>query len=98
MALAGRLGLELSLVDLPRSADVARDDVALFAESSGRFLVEVTPQDAAVFERLLSSRPLARLGRVTGDGAFRVNGLAGGTIIAHSVDDLVAAWQSAEVL
>ena len=98
MALAGRLGLELSLADLPRTADVDRDDVALFAESSGRFLVEIASQDSTVFEQLLSDRPLARLGRVTGDGTFRVSGLAGGTILAHHVADLVTAWQSAEVL
>jgi len=62
MALAGRLGLDLSLVNLPRSPDMDRDDVALFSESSGRFLVEVAPDDAEAFEAALAGRPFACLG------------------------------------
>jgi len=63
MALAGRLGLKIELNTLPRSDDVHTDAVALFAESSSRFLVEVTRKDAAAFEaphlkqRWLATRP-----------------------------------------
>ena len=98
MAFAGRLGLELDLAPLPRAADVGRDDVALFSESSARFLVEVAPENAAAFERALAERPAARLGRVTGDKVLRVKGLHGDAVIECAVEDLLRAWQSPEVV
>ena len=97
MAMAGRLGLDLDLVDLPRTPDVDADDVALFSESSGRFLVEVASDDVAAFEGALAGRPVARLGRVTGDGALRVRGLQGDMVIECPIDDLLRAWQGTEV-
>jgi phosphoribosylformylglycinamidine synthase II len=100
MALAGRLGLELSLVDLPRSLDVERDDLALFSETSGRFLVEVASGDAATFEQLLSEHPHALLGHVLAPspkgGEFRVRGLQGEIVIESTVASLVSAWHTAE--
>ena len=90
MAIAGRLGLELVLSALPRSPDVARDDVALFSESAGRFLVEVA--DAAAFEGGMAGRPCACLGRVLAEGVFRILGLGGQTVVSCAVDDLVRAW------
>ncbi|MCX7682078.1 MAG: phosphoribosylformylglycinamidine synthase subunit PurL, partial [Anaerolineae bacterium] len=65
MAFAGRLGMELDLAALPRTVDVDRDDIALFSESSARFLVEVAPEHAAAFEAMLAGRPCARLGHIT---------------------------------
>ncbi|MBN1955910.1 MAG: phosphoribosylformylglycinamidine synthase subunit PurL [Anaerolineae bacterium] len=94
MALAGRLGLEFDLAALPRAPDVERDDRALFAESSGRFLVEVAPDDAPAFEQTMAGRPCARIGRVTGDGTFHVRGLAGDEIVKCAVETLRRAWQS----
>jgi phosphoribosylformylglycinamidine synthase len=98
MAFAGRLGLDLDLVDLPRTPEVGADDVALFSESSARFLVEVALDDADAFEEVLTGRPVARVGRVTADGSLRVGGLGGSTVIECSVDDLLHAWQSPEVV
>lgn len=106
MALAGRLGLELSLVDVPRSTEVDRDDVVLFSESSGRFLVEVAPQDAGAFEALMSGCAFACLGcvKLSADDAsrdhsyLRVRGLGGNLVIDCPVEDLLRAWQTSEVL
>ncbi len=89
MALAGRKGLELELRCLPRSDDVASDVVALFSESSARFLVEVAPEARAAFEQALAGRPVARLGRVTDDGTLRVLGMAGGPVVECGVNELV---------
>ena len=94
---AGRLGLDLELASLPRSAAVETDAVALFAESSGRFLVEVAPQDSSAFEEAMAARPLACLGRVTGAGRLRVRGLRGAVVIETPVRDLLHAWQSPEL-
>jgi phosphoribosylformylglycinamidine synthase len=98
MAIAGRLGLDLDLAPLPRTPDVETDAVALFSESSARFLVEVTPEDAVAFEEVLAGRPVARLGRVTEDGFFRVHGLRGDAVVKCAVAHLIQAWQSPDVV
>jgi phosphoribosylformylglycinamidine synthase len=98
MAFAGRLGLDLGLVSLPHTAGVDRDDVALFAESSGRFLVEVAPEDADAFEKTIAGRPFARLGCVTEEALFHVRGLRGDVVVACAVEDLLWAWQSPEIV
>jgi phosphoribosylformylglycinamidine synthase len=98
MAIAGRLGLELDLAPLPRTLDVETDDVALFAESNCRFLVEVAPIDAAAFEAEMSEQPVACVGRVTDDGVLQVRGLTGKAVIECDVSALRRAWQSADIL
>jgi len=98
MCIAGRLGMQLDLPALPRADEVETDPVALFAESSCRFLVEVTPGDARAFEKVMAEHVRARLGRVTEDGALRVRGLRGEMVIECSVDDLRRVWQSAEIV
>ncbi|MFN2272604.1 MAG: phosphoribosylformylglycinamidine synthase subunit PurL [Anaerolineae bacterium] len=102
MAFAGRLGLELDLAGIPRSADVDSDAaasaVALFSESSARFLVEVAPQNAAAFEKTLAGRPVAQIGEVTAEGILRVRGLNGNIVIERSAPGLLQAWQGTEVV
>ncbi len=93
MALAGRLGLELSLAALPRAAAVERDDVALFAESGGRFLVEVAPEQARALEQELAGCPHACLGQVVEGETFRVRGVQGQVVVACPLHDLVQAWR-----
>ncbi len=98
MAFAGRIGLEIDLSALPRTADVASDDATLFSESCARFLVEVAPENAAAFEAALAGRPVAQIGQVTGDGALRVCGLESKIVIESSIQDLLQAWQGTEVV
>jgi len=98
MAFAGRLGLELDLAALPRSADVTTNEAALFSETSARFLVEIAPENAEPFEALMAERPVARLGRVTDEGFLRVQGLEGEPIIEVSVEELLRAWKSPEMV
>ena len=50
MAFAGGLGMQLSLTDVPRDANVTADDVLLFSESNSRFIVEVAPEKQEAFE------------------------------------------------
>ncbi len=92
MAFAGGLGLSLCLSDLPRSRDVTDDATALFAETSGRFLVEVAEADAEAFERTMVEAKCACIGQTGGD-ALRASGLDGEVILDVDLGLLKAAWQ-----
>jgi phosphoribosylformylglycinamidine synthase len=98
MCIGGRLGLNISLASVPRDVEVGSDAGVLFAESSARFLVEVTPADAAAFEAMLAGRPWARIGEVTGDGTLRIRGLDGQVAVETGVDAMTTAWQAAEIV
>ncbi|MGC8873823.1 MAG: AIR synthase-related protein, partial [Chloroflexia bacterium] len=91
MALAGRLGMELDLRAL-RSDALAAEAVALFSESSGRFLVEVAPDDATAFEAKMAGCACRRVGKTTGDGRLRILGYRGEPVADVSVAELVRAW------
>jgi len=65
-AMAGELGADLELADVPAVPDIATDDL-LFAESNGRLLVTVAEPDCERFEALLAGQPLGRIGQVTAE-------------------------------
>ena len=90
--IAGETGITLHLADIPRAEDVVDDRTALFSESSGRFLVEVSEADATSFEGALRGRPCAHVGH-TGGAVLRVTGLAGQEIACVDLDLLKKAWQ-----
>jgi len=91
-AFAGDLGLSVDLGALPLR-DVDRDDVALFSESAGRFVVTVAPGHAAAFEAALD-REVARVGEVTAVRRLVVRGLGGAPAVDADLDALKAAWQT----
>lgn len=93
MAIAGGMGAELRLADVPRRDDVDRDDVAAFSESLGRLLVEVSPEDAEPFEALFDGLPIARAGVVRSDGRLILVGLSGSAVLEADVQDLEHAWR-----
>lgn len=88
MVIAGRLGLDLDLAHVPRTPEVETDVMALFSESSARFLVEVAPEATAAFKQALAGRPVARLGRVTDDGRLCFRGIDGKTVVECGVGEL----------
>jgi phosphoribosylformylglycinamidine synthase II len=93
MALAGELGCDLALGDVPRAPGVSRDDVVAFSESLGRLVVEVAPADALDFEAMLAGLPVARVGQVRADGRVQIAGLDGRAVIATDVAALAQAWR-----
>ncbi len=97
MCIAGRLGAELSLASVPRAGDLG-DDAALFAESSARFLIEVTPEKAAAFERHMAGQAYAWIGSVTRETTLRILDVSGAPVIEAGVSTLHHRWQSAEVV
>lgn len=96
MCLAGRLGAQVDLGHVPlteRSDDAAfNDQVALYAESLTRFIVEVRPADAAQFEALLAGVPHAAIGVVSASGELAIDGQSG-ELIRAPVAELERAWR-----
>lgn len=92
MAMAGRLGLELD-ISVVRANGLDRDDLVLFSESSGRFLVEVSPEYAPLFEDIMSGHPVYRIGFVIPEGWLRVRGSTGQMVIHCPLEHLLRAWQ-----
>ena len=66
MAMAGRLGLEVNLAMLPRIGDMPLDHL-LFSESTGRFLLCLSPEQEAGLASAMEGLPLKRIGKVAGD-------------------------------
>jgi phosphoribosylformylglycinamidine synthase len=94
MALAGGLGLALDLERIPHASDAAGPDVLLFSESNGRFVVEVSPDDAAAFEAAMADVPCKQAGRVT-EGPQVVVSHDGQQVLALDVETLRRAFHAA---
>ena len=63
-AMGGMLGGTIDLSDCPGVADL-EDDVALFSESNGRFVVTVAADDADAFDDRFSELACQRVGEVS---------------------------------
>jgi len=94
MALAGGLGLEIWLENVPRAHEVQRNDYVLFSESNSRFLVEVPEKYKEMFELTVRNAPYALIGEVKNDRSFIINGLDGRRIVNTDVESLLRAWRN----
>ncbi|MEE8352854.1 MAG: AIR synthase-related protein, partial [Dehalococcoidales bacterium] len=93
MAFAGGLGATVRLGQVPLGEPVGRDDFILFAESNGRFLVEVCPERRGEFEEKLGDVAWAVVGEVNDTGRLEVLGVAGGSVVSRPIAELKEAWQ-----
>ena len=91
-AMAGNLGMETDLGRVPVEEDL-RDDVILFSESAGRFLVTVDPAHKDDFERLFKGQACACVGKVLADKVIRVKGNDAEVIFSKPVAELKEAWK-----
>src|SRR5262249_48312691 len=89
MACAGGVGADLTSAGAPGLSD----QVALFSESTTRFVVEVRPDRAAAFESLFAGLPLTKLGVTMKEPRLRIAGANGEWVIWASLDQLKSAWQ-----
>ncbi|MHC4276216.1 MAG: phosphoribosylformylglycinamidine synthase subunit PurL [Planctomycetota bacterium] len=94
MSLAGGLGMELSIKDVPTNGCDMREDTVLFSESPTRFIVEVSPDDYKGFKRVMKSTPCGLLGKVRSDTSLIIRGKRGRPIIFEDIRGLKEAWQS----
>lgn len=86
MALAGRLGLELDLTSLDSDPTLA-----MFAETNGCLLVEVTENDTHAFEAHFQSLTIKRIGTIL-EKQYLVAIHHGKQVINLSIDELVKAF------
>ncbi len=91
MALAGRLGARIELRRVP--ATIAHNDILLFSESLGRFLLEVRPEDEERLQRSLAAEAVARIGEVTDEPTLVVHGYHGETYLRLSLAEVEEAWR-----
>ncbi|KKP60894.1 MAG: Phosphoribosylformylglycinamidine synthase 2 [Candidatus Roizmanbacteria bacterium GW2011_GWA2_34_18] len=91
-SLAGKLGVEVSLVKLP--GQVSRNDFALFSESQGRFLVTVNPKNKKLFEKIMKGNPIKLIGQVINNQQLIIKGLDNKIIINLSLGQVEKAYKS----
>ncbi len=101
MALAGGLGAEVSLRDVPCDDQAALDAVLLFSESPSRFVLEVRKVDLDAAMETFVDLPIGHLGEVAaapdgpgGSAKLVLEGLGGrGPVVSATVDELRHHWQ-----
>ncbi len=93
MAIAGRLGAEIDLNDVPACPHDLSPEALLYSESAGRLLVSVAPDQAETFEALFLGQHLGRIGHVSLEPILRVRH-GEKSLLATSVEDLAAAWKA----
>jgi phosphoribosylformylglycinamidine synthase len=93
MALAGDLGLDLSLASVPREKGLADFGRLLFSESTTRFLAEVPRRRAKEFEKLMAGLPCGCIGEVMRRAVVRIEGSGGKAVVSASCDVLREAWK-----
>lgn len=92
MAFSGKGGIRLSLDALPTRGGWKNKAVPCFAESTGRFLVEVDEDMADEFAAAMQGCPCARIGHATAEPVLEIT--AGGQSILHAdIADLKHIWK-----
>jgi phosphoribosylformylglycinamidine synthase len=92
VAMGGNLGLEVDLAKVPTD-QAERDDVLLFSESPGRFIVTVDPENREDFEEIFKSHACVWAGTVTESPDFTIKGIDGRTLVSRPVEELKRAWK-----
>lgn len=90
---AGGYGADIDLKLVPVES-ISRDAQILFSESASRFIVTVSPEDTAEFERAMDGVTCARIGTIRNDDRFLVRGLNGTRVIDTVTGALKDSWQS----
>ena len=92
VAMGGNLGMEIDLGLVPAD-QIERNDVVLFSESAGRFIVTIDPDKKEEFEEHFKGIDFACVGTVTQQNHFVIKGIDGQILMNVSVQDLKAFWK-----
>jgi phosphoribosylformylglycinamidine synthase len=95
VSMGGNLGMKIDLGCVPtdNAENSYRNDVMLFSESAGRFIVTIDPAHRENFEEIFKGLPFACVGYVTEEPELIIKGSDNKTIINLSVRELKAAWK-----
>lgn len=91
MCIAGRLGLELELENMPVEGALTPEE-RLFSESNGRFLVEIAPAHRQAFLEMLAGHPAAEIGRVS-EGDRLILRSEGQELVNLTIEELWRCWR-----
>jgi len=91
-AMGGNLGMQVDL-GLVTVEQVERNDVVLFSESAGRFIVTVDPENKASFETVFKDLICTCVGSVTKASDLIIKGLDGSILVDLAVEELKSAWK-----
>lgn len=91
MAFAGGLGASIDLAAVPVLESLT-DDVLLFSESNGRFVLEVEPSQLKSLLESFPSVPVAIIGEVSGDAFYRVR-RSRKDVLNEPLSSLKRSWQ-----
>ena len=93
LTMAGGLGLEIDLSQVPCASKELSDEVLLFSESAGRFVLTVPEDRGPVFEKLCKGLAVKNVGTVTdAHDHLKIKGRGGKTMVALSCADLEQAF------
>jgi len=88
---AGKLGASADLVKLAAKSD--RDDVLLFSESQGRFLVSVDPKKKEQFEKAFSGSALSCIGTV-GSASIEIRSVHGTKAVSCTLETAAETYRA----
>ncbi len=92
VAMGGNLGMTVDLGRVPAN-QVDRNDVLLFSESPGRFIVTIAPEKQEAFETIFKGLVCACVGTVTEEKDFIIKGIDKTPLVDVPVRDLKIAWK-----
>ena len=92
MAIAGGLGLEVALKDIP--SRTRRQDFTLFSESQGRIAVTVSPKNSGKFEEMMKGNVFAKIGKVTRSDKIIIQGRNNESLVNISLNQPERAYKS----
>jgi phosphoribosylformylglycinamidine synthase len=84
MAMAGRLGLDINLKNLPGSTK--NDAAILFSESQGRIVMAVAPANRKRFEKIMAKVDPKLIGRTSEDNKLAIKNKSGRKIVDLRLD------------
>lgn len=90
-SMAGNLGIDVDLVNVPAESDL-RPDRLMFSESAGRFIVSVAPENRDAFESAFKGLPVKCVGKVAASSRFVVRADRN-VLVDVDVQDLKTAWK-----
>lgn len=88
MAMAGGLGLNISLKNVSND-----EDVALFSESQGRILVTVAPDNKGKFEKIMNGNKFALIGKITDDNLIKIQNKSGKNIANLDINSALNSYR-----